>query len=194
MEKQDHVRSVSFGFWIKSGSAYETAAENGVSHFMEHMAFKGTAEKSARQIAEEMDAIGGQMNAYTAKEYTCYYGRTLTEHLEKAFSILAGMVTRPKLDPGDIQTEKSVIMEEISMTEDMPEDRVVENQYAGVWRKSSYGRPAADRPGRAETGAAEKIFPGPGGGGGVRELLQGAVFGACPPLFRRPAQGPRFGG
>ena len=141
MEKQDHVRSVSFGFWIKSGSAYETAAENGVSHFMEHMAFKGTAEKSARQIAEEMDAIGGQMNAYTAKEYTCYYGRTLTEHLEKAFSILAGMVTRPKLDPGDIQTEKSVIMEEISMTEDMPEDRVVENQYAGVWRKSSYGRP-----------------------------------------------------
>ena len=125
MEKQDHVRSVSFGFWIKSGSAYETAAENGVSHFMEHMAFKGTAEKSARQIAEEMDAIGGQMNAYTAKEYTCYYGRTLTEHLEKAFSILAGMVTRPKLDPGDIQTEKSVIMEEISMTEDMPEDRVV---------------------------------------------------------------------
>lgn len=83
MEKQDHVRSVSFGFWIKSGSAYETAAENGVSHFMEHMAFKGTAEKSARQIAEEMDAIGGQMNAYTAKEYTCYYGRTLTEHLER---------------------------------------------------------------------------------------------------------------
>ena len=65
MEKQDHVRSVSFGFWIKSGSAYETAAENGVSHFMEHMAFKGTAEKSARQIAEEMDAIGGQMNAFS---------------------------------------------------------------------------------------------------------------------------------
>lgn len=201
MEKQDHVRSVSFGFWIKSGSAYETAAENGVSHFMEHMAFKGTAEKSARQIAEEMDAIGGQMNAYTAKEYTCYYGRTLTEHLEKAFSILAGMVTRPKLDPGDIQTEKSVIMEEISMTEDMPEDRVVENQYAGVWRKSSYGRPilgtreSLRRIGRGELKrVAEKIFPGPGGGGGVRELLQGAVFGACPPLFRRPAQGPRFGG
>ena len=88
-----------------------------------------------------MDAIGGQINAYTAKEYTCCYGRTLSEHLEKAFSMLAGRVTRPKLDPGDIQTEKSVIMEEISMTEDMPEDRVVENQYAKVWRKSSYGRP-----------------------------------------------------
>lgn len=141
MEKQDQARSVSFGFWIKSGSAYETAAENGVSHFMEHMAFKGTEEMSARQIAEEMDAIGGQINAYTTKEYTCYYGKTLTEHLEKAFSVLARMVTRPKLDPGDIRTEKSVIMEEISMTEDMPEDRVVENQYAGVWRRSSYGRP-----------------------------------------------------
>ena len=107
MEQQDHVRSVSFGFWIKSGSSYETAAENGVSHFMEHMAFKGTAELSARQIAEEMDAIGGQMNAYTTREYTCYYGRTLTEHLEKAFAILAGMVTSPKLDPEDIRTEKA---------------------------------------------------------------------------------------
>lgn len=156
MEQQDHVRSVSFGFWIKSGSSYETAAENGVSHFMEHMAFKGTAELSARQIAEEMDAIGGQMNAYTTREYTCYYGRTLTEHLEKAFAILAGMVTSPKLDPEDIRTEKSVIMEEISMMEDMPEDRVAENQYAGVWRNSSYGRPilgsreSLKRIGRAE--------------------------------------------
>lgn len=141
LEPQPNVRTACFGVWVKSGSAYEYAGNNGISHLIEHMLFKGTHTRSAMDIAEEIDSIGGQMNAYTAKDYTCFYARALQEHVGQAFSVLADMVTAPRLDEQDVQTEKSVVFEEISMSEDMPEDRVVENQYSAVWKGSSLGLP-----------------------------------------------------
>ena len=146
LEPLDYARTASFGIWAKSGSAYENTQNNGISHFIEHMVFKGTSRRTSRQIAEEMDAIGGQMNAYTAKDYTCFYARTLQEHVRQGFDILADMVTNPLFDEHDIETEKSVVLEEISMVEDTPEDKVAENQYASVWRYSKMGMPILGTP------------------------------------------------
>ncbi len=147
LEYQPYARTACFGVWVKSGSLYEKEENNGISHFIEHMVFKGTSMRSARRIAEEMDEIGGQMNAYTAKDYTCFYARTLEEHVEQGFSILADMVTGPRFDPHDVETEKGVVLEEIGMSDDTPEDKVVENQYAAVWRGSSAGMPILGRTG-----------------------------------------------
>lgn len=141
MEWQAHARTACFGVWAKSGSAYESKQVNGISHLIEHMVFKGTERRSALDIAEEMDAIGGQMNAYTASDYTCFYARTLSEHVEQAFDILADMVTAPRFDPRDLELEKGVVLEEIGMSRDTPEERVAENLYSSVWRDSSAGLP-----------------------------------------------------
>lgn len=151
LEYQPYARTACFGVWVKSGSLYENYENNGISHFIEHMVFKGTSSRSARRIAEEMDEIGGQMNAYTAKDYTCFYARTLEEHVEQGFSILADMVTGPRFDPHDVETEKCVVLEEIGMSSDTPEDKVAENQYAAVWGASSAGMPIL---GRADSLAA----------------------------------------
>lgn len=127
-------KSATMGVWIGSGSRYETPELSGVSHFIEHMLFKGTANKSAREIAEEMDEIGGALNAFTAKEYTCVYCRALTEHVEPAFSMIAEMLTAPKFDPEDIELEKGVVLEEINMYEDSPEDLCMDTLYRSVWQ------------------------------------------------------------
>jgi predicted Zn-dependent peptidase len=134
LEPDDGLRSASFGVWVKSGSLYENGRENGISHFMEHMLFKGTERRSARRMAEDMDRIGGQMNAYTAKDYTCYYARTLQEHVPDGFDILGDMITGSLFDAREIETEKGVVLEELAMSEDLPEDKVAENLYAAVWR------------------------------------------------------------
>ena len=146
LEPLSYARTACFEILAKSGSAYENRQNNGISHFIEHMVFKGTQNRTSRQIAEEMDAIGGQMNAFTAKDYTCFYARTLTEHVTKGFDILADMVTSPLFDERDIETEKGVVLEEISMVEDNPEDKVAENQYASVWRYSKMGMPILGTP------------------------------------------------
>ena len=124
MEEIPFVRSVSFGVWIKNGSRNEGLSLNGVSHFIEHMLFKGTGSRSARQIADEMDAVGGQLNAYTTKEYTCFYARTLDTHFGVALSVISDMIMDPKFDAADIDKERNVILEEINMMEDSPEDLV----------------------------------------------------------------------
>ncbi len=123
-EALDFVKSVSIGIWIKNGSVDETPENNGISHFMEHMMFKGSAKRDAKEIAEEMARIGGRINAFTAKEYTCYYAHTLDEHLPIAIDVLADMLTHPALKEEEIEKEKGVILEEISMSEDSPEDIV----------------------------------------------------------------------
>jgi len=140
LEKDEKMRSCSLGIWIASGSGYETAEQAGVSHFIEHMLFKGTARRSARDIAEQMDEIGGVLNAYTAKEYTCFYARALTDHVTQAFDILADMVTAPRLDAGDMAIEKGVIAEEIAMYEDSPEDLCMDLFYESVWPENPFGR------------------------------------------------------
>ena len=121
-EKLPHFRSVSIGVWLSAGSQYETREENGLSHFLEHMLFKGTERRSARQIAEVMDAVGGQLNAFTAKECTCYYAKVIDEYTELALDVLSDMTLNSTFDEKELEKEKGVVLEEISMSEDEPED------------------------------------------------------------------------
>ena len=120
-EEMPHVRSVSLGVWIKTGSRRETSAENGISHFIEHMLFKGTKNRSAEEIARSVDSIGGGLDAFTAKEMVSYNTKVLDEHLPLAFDVLADMVRNPLFRDEDIEKEKGVILEELKMEVDNPE-------------------------------------------------------------------------
>jgi len=126
MESIPFVRSVSFGVWVRNGSRNETTETNGISHFIEHMMFKGTDRRSAKDIADTMDAVGGQLNAFTSKEYTCYFARTLDTHFDVALDVITDMFFQSKYDPAEIEKERNVILEEISMYEDTPEDLCVD--------------------------------------------------------------------
>lgn len=139
-EKVPYVRSVSVGVWIGNGSRNESTKENGISHFIEHMVFKGTMNRSARDIALEMDSVGGQLNAYTTRECTCFYAKTLNEYVETSIDILSDMVFAPRLDKADMDLERRVIVEEIAMYEDSPEDVVYDLFAAAVWGNSPMGR------------------------------------------------------
>lgn len=124
VETMPYLRSASIGVWVKAGSVLETPEENGLSHFMEHMAFKGTQKRTSRQIAEEMDAVGGHLNAATSKLCTNYYAKVIDEDLPLAADILADIVRNPALDRQEMNKERGVILEEIAMVEDSPEDVV----------------------------------------------------------------------
>ncbi|MDZ7289113.1 MAG: insulinase family protein [candidate division KSB1 bacterium] len=121
-ERIPHVRSVSLGVWVLTGTRDELPEENGISHFLEHMMFKGTRRRKASDIAESLEAVGGHLNAFTGKELTCYYAHVLDEHLPLAVDVLADMLTDSVFDPEEILKEKSVIIEEINSVEDTPED------------------------------------------------------------------------
>jgi predicted Zn-dependent peptidase len=121
-KKMPYLYTVSFGVMVGTGSRFEKPEVNGYSHFIEHLLFKGTQTRTALDISEEIDAIGGQINAFTSKDMTCFYTRTAAEHLEKCFDIISDMLFRSKFDPKEIDMEKKVILEEISMDEDVPED------------------------------------------------------------------------
>ncbi|MBM7094225.1 MULTISPECIES: M16 family metallopeptidase [Alteribacter] len=123
-EPNNTVRSVSIGVWIGTGSRFETKMQNGVSHFLEHMFFKGTKSRNAQQIAESFDSIGGQVNAFTSKEYTCYYAKVLDEHARHALEVLADMYFNSTFDQKEMVKEKGVVLEEIKMYEDTPDDIV----------------------------------------------------------------------
>lgn len=138
-EDDDRARSCSMGVWAASGSAYEDSLAAGTSHFIEHMLFRGTAKRCSREIAEQMDEIGAYLNAFTAKEYTCFYVRSLTEHAETAFDILGDMLSQPAMKQEDIELEKGVIGEEISMYEDSPEDLCVDKLYDAIWGPDRLG-------------------------------------------------------
>lgn len=118
------VRSVSFGIWVKTGSRNETPENNGISHFIEHMLFKGTESRTSKDIADLFDGIGGNVNAFTSKEYTCYFAKVLDEHLPLAVDALSDMFFNSQFDPEELAKEKNVILEEISMYEDTPDDKV----------------------------------------------------------------------
>ncbi|MCQ6557866.1 M16 family metallopeptidase [Paenibacillus mendelii] len=117
-------RSVAFGIWVKTGSRNETPDNNGISHFIEHMLFKGTARRSAKDIADLFDGIGGNVNAFTAKEYTCYFAKVLDQHLPLAVDALSDMFFESQFDAGELSKEKNVILEEIAMYDDTPDDKV----------------------------------------------------------------------
>ncbi|MDY3031615.1 MAG: pitrilysin family protein [Clostridia bacterium] len=139
-EKIPYLRSVSLGVWVGSGSRYETEKENGISHFIEHMLFKGTNRRDAARIAAEIDAVGGQINAFTAREYTCFYTKTLDEHIETAADVLSDILFNSRLDERDMELERRVICEEISLYEDSPEDLVYDILYEAVWKGTPMGR------------------------------------------------------
>lgn len=140
-ESLKHVRSVSIGIWIKNGSRNENWETNGISHFIEHMLFKGTYKRSAKDIAYEMDAVGGQLNAYTSKDYTCYYTRTLDTHYTTALDIMSDMILNSKFDESEIKKELNVILEEIDMYEDSPEELVSDILQEAVWKDMPLGFP-----------------------------------------------------
>ena len=136
----EYLRSVSVGVWVKAGSILETPDENGLSHFMEHMAFKGTTRRSARQIAEEMDAVGGHLNAATSKLCTNYYAKVIDDDLPLAVDILSDIVCNPALDEGETNKERGVVLEEIAMGEDSPEDVVYDLLSEAVFGAQSLGQ------------------------------------------------------
>jgi predicted Zn-dependent peptidase len=140
-EQMPHVRSVTVGVWLARGSRHESDQESGVAHFVEHMLFKGTTSRSARDIAQTIDSIGGQLDAFTAKEYASYYVKVLDEHLPVALDLLSDLVMRPALAPSDVTREQSVILEEIKMVEDAPDDLVHELFAQQFWSRHPLGRP-----------------------------------------------------
>jgi len=140
-EPMDHVRTTALGIWISSGSRYEDEARGGIAHFIEHILFKGTATRSALEIAQSMDAIGGHLNAFTDKETTCFYLRVLSDHLEEGLEILADMLLHPALDPEALERERQVVIEEIKMYEDTPDDLVHDLFAATLWATHPLGRP-----------------------------------------------------
>ena len=145
-ERMPHVRSITVGVWLARGSRHETDAQSGIAHFIEHMLFKGTATRSAEDIAQEIDSIGGQLDAFTAKEYASYYIKVLDEHLPIALDLLSDMVTRPAFAEADIEKEQGVILEEIKMVEDTPDDLVHEIFTQHAWSGHPLGRPILGTP------------------------------------------------
>lgn len=139
-EKMPGVRSAAIGVWVGVGSRNELAAENGAAHFIEHMLFKGTDTYSAVELAGIMDTIGGQINAFTTRENTCFYARVLDTHLDTAAELLADMLLHSKFDLADVDSERKVVLEEILMYDDTPEDLVVERLLAKCF-KGALGRP-----------------------------------------------------
>ena len=135
------VRSISIGVWLTRGSRHESAERGGIAHFVEHMLFKGTTSRSAEDIAQAIDSIGGQLDAFTAKEYASYYIKVLDEHLPLAIDILSDIVRNPAFSPDDIEREKKVVVEEIKMVEDTPDDLVHELFTQGFWENHALGRP-----------------------------------------------------
>jgi predicted Zn-dependent peptidase len=140
-EEIDSVRSLAVGAWVRVGARHEQPGENGLSHFLEHMLFKGTTTRDAFQIAWSLEAVGGHLDAYTGREATVYYARALDEHLSLALDVLADLTLRPRMDPDDVAKEKQVILEEIHNSEDTPDDRIHDLFADVVWN----GHPLGNR-------------------------------------------------
>jgi predicted Zn-dependent peptidase len=139
------VRSVAVGIWVETGSRVEPLERGGISHLIEHLVFKGTDTRSAEDIARAIDSVGGQMDAFTAKEHTCFYVSVLDEHLEMAAELLADVLLRARFAAGDIEREKAVVFQEIKMVEDTPDDLVHDLFFEKAWPGHPLGRPILGR-------------------------------------------------
>jgi len=140
-EQIEHVRSVAIGLWVGAGSRDERSGYEGISHFIEHMFFKGTKKRTARQLAESLEAVGGQLNAFTTKEYTCFYAKVLDEDLELAIDVLSDMFFSSLFDVKEIDKEKKVVIEEIKMYEDSPDELIHDLFSEYVWNDHPLGKP-----------------------------------------------------
>jgi len=157
-EKIPFVKSVAIGLWVRIGSRDEEAQEHGMSHFLEHMFFKGTARRSAKEIALEIDAVGGDLNAFTGREMTTFYAKVLDAHLPKAIDILSDNFLNSKFDPIEIERERQVVLEEIKMVEDDPEDWVHDLHVTEVWKGNLLSRPILGTPETVSKITREKII------------------------------------
>jgi predicted Zn-dependent peptidase len=146
-ESMPQVVSSSIGIWVENGSRYEHASHNGVSHFIEHLLFKGTKRRTAKQIAEEIDAVGGVLNAFTGKEYTCYYAKVLGEDLQLATDVLADVFMESVFDPEEIDRERQVVIQEISQAEDTPDDFIHDLFDLKLWEGHPLALPIFGSPG-----------------------------------------------
>ncbi len=157
-ESMPHVRSVSLGVWLARGSRHEADAQSGMAHFVEHMLFKGTESRSARAIAQEIDSMGGHLDAFTSKEYAGYYIKVLDEHVPRAFDILSDLVLHPAFPGDELSREKQVVLEEIKMVEDTPDDLVHELFTEHYWRGHPLGRPILGTPDTVESFDQAALF------------------------------------
>jgi len=139
IENIPYVKSISVGVWVGAGSYAETRANNGISHFIEHMMFKGTKKRTPKEIAESIDDIGGQLNAFTSRDCTCYYAKVLSDHLDTAIDVLSDMLFNSLFDINDISLEKGVVLEEINMYNDSPDELVHDLLMEKVWQGNSLG-------------------------------------------------------
>jgi predicted Zn-dependent peptidase len=140
-EVMPHLRSVSLGVWIKCGSRIENTENTGISHFIEHLLFKGTRKRSAAQIAEVTDSIGGHLNAFTEKEFVGFYAKVMDEHLPIAFDLVSDIVLNPTFPSIEIKRERNVIFEEINMVEDSPQELIMDLYMESFWKEHALGRP-----------------------------------------------------
>ncbi|MGB6194550.1 MAG: pitrilysin family protein [Terracidiphilus sp.] len=174
-ERMEHLRSVAMGVWIKSGSRCESAEINGISHFVEHMVFKGTRSRSAQHIAREMDSIGGNLDAFTGKETICFNVKSLAEHVPIALDVLSDLVLNPTFTSNDIERERGVILEEIKIDEDNPDVLVHELFTQNFWKDHPLGKPILGTTATVGKLDQEKLFDYHGG----RFLAGNMVFSAA---------------
>lgn len=208
-EQMPGLQSASIGLWVTAGGRHERAEQNGIAHFLEHMAFKGTARRSARQIAEEIEDVGGYINAYTSKEMTAYYARVLSTDTALALDVISDIVLNPVFNPEDIETERHVILQEIGQALDTPDDIIFDWLQEASYPEQPFGRTIlgqADRVGSfRETdlrtfvaehyGPDQMILAAAGGIDGDRIVAQAeAIFGALSPVGKSPVVPARFAG
>lgn len=153
-EKMPNIRSVALGVWMKKGSRHESAPENGISHFIEHLLFKGTENRTAKEIALIIDSVGGQMDAFTTKENTCFYFKVLDRHLDTAVELLTDIIRRPKFVPEEIEKERKVIYEEIKMVDDTADELVYD-----IWSEAFYGDHPLGRPIQGTIDSVGRMVP-----------------------------------
>ncbi len=156
-ERIPSVRSVAVGAWVEAGSRDEAADEAGITHFIEHMVFKGTRKRRTHHIAQRMEAVGGYLNAFTAKEHTCYYARALDEHLARALDTVLDLVLAPTFPEREIEKEQEVVVEEMKMYEDAPEDLVFDRYEAAVYGDHPLGRPVLGVPETVRSFTRDKL-------------------------------------
>jgi predicted Zn-dependent peptidase len=157
-ERIRNVHSVALGIWVKIGSRYESPEKNGISHFLEHMFFKGTRKRTAKDIAVDIDSIGGDLNAFTSRETTTFYVKVLDEHLHKGIDLLTDIFLHSTFPESDIEKEKSIIKEEIKMVEDTPDDYIHDLFYLSVWGEEGIGQPILGRRDTIKSFASEDLM------------------------------------
>ena len=208
-EAMPGLKSASCGLWVGAGGRHETAAQNGIAHFLEHMAFKGTATRSALRIAEEIEDVGGYINAYTSREMTAYYARCLSPDVPRALDVISDIVLNPVFDKADIETERHVILQEIGQAADTPDDIIFDWLHEVSYPGQSFGRTILGPEARvskfresdlrgftaAHYGPDRMILSAAGGVDHDAIVAQaGAIFGALAPVGQRRADPARFVG